>query len=98
MLYLSNNSTKSMNNDKTSFPNQEPDGFNKKTSTSDSLKKECSCGKINEQVDGCLLCKPQNLSGLMGWLCPACGRGNSPFSTTCPCKPWPLNITYCKTD
>lgn len=24
---------------------------------------------------------PQNL----GWECPVCGRGNSPFTTTCPC-------------
>ena len=26
------------------------------------------------------------------WICPVCGRGNSPFTTTCPCKPinWEL--------
>ncbi len=22
-----------------------------------------------------------------GWVCPVCGRGNSPFTSTCPCKP-----------
>ena len=30
----------------------------------------------------------------VGWLCPACGRGNAPTNMTCPCKPWPkMEIT-----
>ena len=30
----------------------------------------------------------------VGWLCPACGRGNAPTNMTCPCKPWPeMRIT-----
>lgn len=29
-----------------------------------------------------------------GWLCPACGRGNSPYSNICPCNPIPITITY----
>lgn len=29
-----------------------------------------------------------------GWLCPACGRGNTPINMTCPCKGWPkMEIT-----
>ena len=28
-----------------------------------------------------------------GWICPVCGRGNSPFTTTCPCKPLDYRIT-----
>ncbi len=31
---------------------------------------------------------------MMGWLCPACGGGVSPFATRCPCKPVPINITF----
>jgi len=30
-----------------------------------------------------------------GWLCPACGRGNGPMSTICPCKPWPKMEVTC---
>lgn len=28
-----------------------------------------------------------------GWICPVCGRGNAPFTSTCPCKPIDLKIT-----
>jgi hypothetical protein len=24
-----------------------------------------------------------------GWKCPVCGRGNAPWSATCPCTPYP---------
>ena len=28
-----------------------------------------------------------------GWICPKCGRGNSPFLQTCPCHPDTYKIT-----
>ena len=31
--------------------------------------------------------------GNYGWICPICGRGNSPFTTTCICRPLNTQIT-----
>lgn len=28
-----------------------------------------------------------------GWVCPVCGRGNGPYTNTCPCKPFEIRIT-----
>ena len=30
---------------------------------------------------------------LYGWICPICGRGNSPFTTTCMCRPLNTQVT-----
>jgi hypothetical protein len=30
----------------------------------------------------------------LGWKCPTCGRGHSPFTTTCPCIPLPFTAIY----
>lgn len=30
-----------------------------------------------------------------GWVCPTCGRGNAPFTTTCPCIPLPTPTFTC---
>lgn len=33
--------------------------------------------------------------GRPGWVCPLCGRANSPYSITCPCVPFPApRATY----
>ena len=32
---------------------------------------------------------------MVGWICPVCGRGLSPFTTMCPCKGWKGWDTAC---
>ncbi len=32
--------------------------------------------------------------GNYGWICPVCGRGLSPFTSFCPCKPFTPQITW----
>ena len=33
---------------------------------------------------------------IKGWICPVCGRGNAPWSATCPCvvPPYPPQPTW----
>jgi hypothetical protein len=50
-----------------------------------------TCGKKDEAMDSCEICKPK---GMTGWVCPVCGRGNSPFSSTCPCKGFSTYPTF----
>lgn len=64
-----------------------PEGFYKDKSGL-CMKKECTCGKHNQAVDECVDCNPKPV-GLSGWICPVCGRGHSPFKTSCDCVPYP---------
>lgn len=73
-----------------------PPGFYKSVEGS-IIMKTCNCGKTNEAVDSCKVCKPnKGTFGMTGWICPACGRGNSPHSSSCPCVPFPLFQVTCQ--
>ena len=37
--------------------------------------------------------KLENVFPNYGWLCPRCGRGLSPFTSTCPCVPQSMIVT-----
>ena len=39
---------------------------------------------------------PYDYQGRMGWICPKCGRVNSPYEKQCPCSI--PNIVYCNHD
>lgn len=66
------------------------------------------CSKLLEPIKGitipeelqdtCKCPKEENKQFLpfynYGWICPVCGRGNSPHTHICPCKPIQLNIIY----
>ncbi len=51
-----------------------------------------SAGELGELAE---LIAQKHRSGLTGWICPACGGGNSPYSTRCPCVPIPLGPVTC---
>ena len=38
-----------------------------------------------ERSDSHTISSPKT-GGLIGWICPICWRGVSPFTTVCPCK------------
>lgn len=50
-----------------------------------------NCEKKDGAIDTCEICKPK---GMLGWICPVCGRGNSPFNSFCPCKAFSSYPTF----
>ena len=65
------------------------------------MSKCIGCGQELTTGDGtgfeCQQCRVKRESnfrgGLSGWICPVCGRGNSPYTSTCPCEPFPNKVT-----
>jgi len=59
----------------------------------------CECWK--EEVAK-IVCDAHNASKqtptayMSGWVCPICGRGNAPFTSTCSCIPLPAPIVTCQ--
>jgi len=56
------------------------------------------CGKELTTGDGvnealCHECKQKALPSLQGWICPRCGKVNSPFVVECDCGPQVITTT-----
>ena len=45
----------------------------------------------------CATCRnnPPFVAPMTGWICPVCGRGNAPFTSSCPCVPPPPMYPTC---
>lgn len=56
------------------------------TDTAGNHKLECPLNPIYE--------KPKVFKNY-GWVCPNCGRGNAPWTNTCPCIPLPPPQVWC---
>ena len=39
--------------------------------------------------------EPVGPGGAIGWTCPRCGAGNSPFASRCSCVPMPIPVITC---
>ena len=42
--------------------------------------------QTEKYVESLMSTEKTSTQNLMGWICPVCGRGLSPFTTMCPCK------------
>lgn len=64
------------------------------TTTADPPPFEQSKTPIGETIE---LGGQHTAIGTYGWICPVCGRGLSPFTSMCPCKPFEPRITWTTT-
>lgn len=44
--------------------------------------------QTEKYVESLMSTKVTNPPKMVGWICPVCGRGLSPFTSVCPCKGW----------
>lgn len=52
----------------------------------DGYAAENLMNRISQTTDGIEWTKTSDPPKMMGWICPVCGRGLSPFTAVCPCK------------
>ena len=57
------------------------------------LEPYCTCGQKEEEVFNRVVFEEDKPKGMLGWICPVCGRGLSPFTSMCPCKAPKWEIT-----
>lgn len=51
--------------------------------------------QTEKYVESLMSTEKTNPPKMVGWICPVCGRGLSPFTTMCPCKGWKGWDTAC---
>jgi hypothetical protein len=63
----------------------------------DETCKTCGKAKTNHWKVYREMCKcdwkPLRGVGYTGWICPVCGRGNAPTTSTCSCKGFDYTVT-----
>jgi len=52
----------------------------------DALMNNGAKGGTTGETTGTISSETINPPKMIGWICPVCGRGLSPFTAVCPCK------------
>ena len=63
------------------------------TSGSPNECSECKSKVIRISGESKEKVKDPAIFGNYGWVCPVCGRGNSPYTLSCPCQPLENKVT-----
>lgn len=58
-------------------------GENKMNETNENISTTGTTPKIDQITSETI-----NPPKMIGWICPVCGRGLSPFTNVCPCEGW----------
>ena len=48
-------------------------------------RSELTTGDVDGMCAECRLGQASKTYHNYGWICPVCGRGNAPYTSTCPC-------------